>query len=124
MTAASKHDVYQAIADPTRRQLLRLLAERELPITEISSYFPISRTAVSKHLHVLSEAKLVSGRKAGREKLYKLNPEPLKELKQWLSFFEQFWDNKLSRLKHYVENENIDGLKQVITKPGDLESKE
>ena len=65
----------------------------------------MSRTAVAKHLHILSEAKLVSGRKVGREKLYQLQPEPLEELKQWLSFYEQFWNNKLSILKHIVENE-------------------
>lgn len=100
-----KYDVFQAVADPTRRQLLRLLSEKELPITEISSHFPMTRTAVSKHLRILSEAGLVQGRKAGREKRYSLNSEPLKELKDWLSYYEQFWHNKLSILKHYVENE-------------------
>ncbi|MEQ2526601.1 metalloregulator ArsR/SmtB family transcription factor [Bacillaceae bacterium CLA-AA-H227] len=102
---AVKHDVFQAIADPTRRDVLKLLAHKELPISEISSHFPISRTAVAKHLHILSEAKLVSGRKVGREKIYQLRPEPLKELKDWLAYYEQFWSNKLSILKHVVENE-------------------
>lgn len=102
---AVKHDVFQAIADPTRRDVLRLLAHKELPISEITSHFPISRTAVAKHLHILSEAKLVSGRKVGREKIYQLHPEPLKELKDWLAYYEQFWSNKLSILKHVVENE-------------------
>ncbi|WCK56772.1 metalloregulator ArsR/SmtB family transcription factor [Aneurinibacillus sp. Ricciae_BoGa-3] len=106
MSAAPKHDVFQAIADPTRRQLLRLLADQELPITVISSHFPMSRTAVSKHLRILSEAELIRGRKVGREKLYRLHPEPLMELKQWLSFYEQFWDNKLAMLKYYVENKD------------------
>ena len=102
--SAPKHDVFQAIADPTRREVLRLLAEKELPISEITSHFPISRTAVAKHLNILSEAELVSGRKVGREKRFRLHPEPLAELKQWLSFYEQFWNNKLSILKHIVEN--------------------
>ncbi len=108
MTAMTepKYDVFQAIADPTRRQLLRLLAEKELPITEISSHFPITRTAVSKHLRILSEADLVTGRKVGREKRYSLHSEPLKELKDWLSYYEQFWNNKLSMLKHFVEKED------------------
>ncbi|WP_028400353.1 ArsR/SmtB family transcription factor [Ectobacillus panaciterrae] len=121
MSTAPKHDVFQAIADPTRRQLLRLLAENELPITEISSHFPMSRTAVSKHLGILSEAELVSGRKVGREKRYKLNPAPLAELKQWLSFYEQFWDNKLAMLKHYVENEEIGDLKLAELKRDERE---
>ncbi|WP_374718296.1 ArsR/SmtB family transcription factor [Neobacillus sp.] len=113
---AKKHDVFQAIADPTRRQVLRLLAEKELPISEITSHFSISRTAISKHLKILSEAELVIGRKAGREKIYRLHPEPLTELKQWLSFYEQFWSNKLSVLKHVVEKEEESGLKVIRSK--------
>lgn len=101
----AKHDVFQAIADPTRREVLRLLAKKDLPISEITAHFPISRTAITKHLHILSEAELVSGKKIGREKIYQLHPEPLIELKDWLSFYEQFWDNKLSMLKHLVEND-------------------
>lgn len=102
--SAQKHDVFQAIADPTRREVLRLLAEKERPISEITAHFPMSRTAIAKHLQVLSEAELVSGKKVGREKIYRLHPEPLTELKQWLSFYEKFWENKLSILKHIVEN--------------------
>lgn len=109
--SASKHDVFQAIADPTRREVLRLLANKELAISEIAGYFPISRTAVTKHLHILSEANLVSGKKVGREKIYQLHPEPLTEVKQWLSYYEQFWQNKLSILKHIVENDNENGYK-------------
>ncbi len=60
VAALPKHDVFQAIADPTRSRLLRLLADKEMPIASITEYFPISRTAVNKHLHVLSDAGLVS----------------------------------------------------------------
>lgn len=102
--SAQKHDVFQAIADPTRREVLRLLAEKERPISEITAHFPMSRTAIAKHLQVLSEAELVSGHKVGREKIYRLHPEPLNELKDWLSYYEKFWENKLSILKHIVEN--------------------
>ncbi|PEY42469.1 transcriptional regulator [Bacillus cereus] len=104
-SSAAKYDVFQAIADPTRREVLRLLTEKELPISKITDHFPMSRTAVAKHLHILSEAKLVSGRKVGREKIYRLHPEPLAELQEWLSYYEQFWNNKLSMLKYVVENE-------------------
>ena len=112
-----KHDVFQAIADPTRRDILRLLAEKELSILEITGHFPMSRTAIAKHLHILSEAELVSGRKVGREKRFRLQPESLDELKQWLSYFEQFWNNKLSMLKHIVENQNETDLKVIKTDP-------
>ena len=118
MSAAEKHDVFQAIADPTRRKVLQLLAEGDLPISEITSHFSMSRTAIAKHLHILSEAELVSGRKVGREKRFRLQPEPLAELKQWLSFYDQFWDNKLSILKHVIENSGENRLK-VIEKEKD-----
>jgi DNA-binding transcriptional ArsR family regulator len=102
---AEKHDVFKAIADPTRREVLRLLAESERPISEITSHFSMSRTAVTKHLNILTEAELISGRKEGREKIYQLHPEPLTEVKRWLSYYEKFWENKLSMLKHLVEEE-------------------
>ncbi|UOQ44951.1 metalloregulator ArsR/SmtB family transcription factor [Halobacillus salinarum] len=105
MAAAQKHDVYQAIADPTRRKMLKLLAEGNYSITEIAGQFPVSRTAVVKHLQVLSDASLVADRKAGREKIYSLKADELLEVQEWLSFFEQYWDNKLAKLKHIVENE-------------------
>ncbi|MFY2252478.1 ArsR/SmtB family transcription factor [Priestia megaterium] len=104
-SSAAKHDIFQAIADPTRRKVLELLSEKELPISEITSHFSISRTAVVKHLHILLEADLVHGQKKGREKVYHLQPEPLKEIKDWLSYYEQFWTNKLSILQHIVERD-------------------
>lgn len=103
---ALKHDVFQAIADPTRRRMLTLLADKEMPIAAISECFPITRTAVNKHLHVLSDAGLVSSKKVGRETRYKLQPEPLVEIKQWLNFFEQYWDEKLFALKLFVESDD------------------
>jgi DNA-binding transcriptional ArsR family regulator len=120
VSASEKHDVFQAIADPTRRKVLQLLAEGDLPISKITSHFSMSRTAIAKHLHILSEAELVSGRKVGREKRFRLQPEPLAELKQWLSFYDQFWDNKLSILKHVIENSGENGLK-VIEKEKDTD---
>ncbi|OMF37295.1 transcriptional regulator [Paenibacillus sp. FSL H8-0548] len=100
---APKHDVFQAIADPTRRKLLHLLGDEELPVNVISGHFTMSRTAVSKHLRVLADAGLVKDRKVGRETRYRLDPEPLRELKRWLAYYERYWDNKLSALKRYVE---------------------
>jgi len=100
---AAKHDVFHAIADPTRRSMLILLADREMAIAEIAGRFPITRTAVNKHLHVLSDAGLVRSRRVGRETRYRLRPDPLVELKRWLAFFEQYWDEKVANLKHFVE---------------------
>jgi len=101
----AKHDVFQAIADPTRRKLLELLSEQEMAVTAISSHFPISRTAVSKHLRILSEAGLVKEQKIGRETRYRMQPEPLRELQSWLAYYERFWENKLHALKRLVEDD-------------------
>ncbi|ANS75886.1 ArsR family transcriptional regulator [Paenibacillus yonginensis] len=104
-SSAAKHDVFQAIADPSRRKLLKLLADKEMPVNEICEHFPMTRTAVSKHLRILSEAKLVSMQKVGRESRYKLEAGGLIEVKEWVSFYERYWDNKLSMLRHLVEND-------------------
>lgn len=103
--AAPKYDVFQAIADPTRRSLLSLLVDQEMPVTVISGHFPMSRTAVSKHLRILSDAGLVKERKVGRETRYRLEPEPLLELKRWLAFYERYWENKMVALQRYVEGD-------------------
>ncbi|MBO2533027.1 DNA-binding transcriptional regulator, ArsR family [Planifilum fulgidum] len=105
MGTSAKHDVFQAIAAPTRRQILKLLAEQEMSVTRIAAHFPMSRTAVSKHLRILAEAGLVVERKEGREKRYRLRSEPLLELKEWLSHFEGFWKDRLARLKDFVETD-------------------
>ncbi|WP_067932384.1 ArsR/SmtB family transcription factor [Alicyclobacillus kakegawensis] len=109
MRTAVRHDVFQAIADPNRRQVIRLLAEAdELSIASISDRLPISRTAVNKHLRVLGEAGLVKSRRVGRETRYHLQPQPLLEVKRWLADYERFWDEKLAALKRYVEAEEAD----------------
>lgn len=115
-TSPQKYDVFQAIADPTRREVLRLLANNELPISEISSNFPMSRTAIAKHLHILSEAELVTNRKVGRERRYTLQPEAFRELKQWVAYYDQFWNNKLTLLQHLVEDNDESSIRVVQTK--------
>ncbi len=99
-----ERDVYVAIADPTRRKLIRLLADSdELPLYELTPHFQIGRTAVSKHLTILKEADLVKNRKIGRETRYRLNPAPLQEVKDWLSFYEKFWNENALLLKNILE---------------------
>jgi DNA-binding transcriptional ArsR family regulator len=122
VSSAPKHDIFHAIADPTRRKLLRMLADQEMSVTAISRHFPMSRTAVSKHLRILSDAGLVKERKVGRETRYKLQPEPLLELRQWLSFFERFWDEKITKLKDFVENEERNDVNIVVSKQNNRKS--
>lgn len=94
--------MFQAISDPTRRTMIELLASKELSVASIKNYFPISRTAINKHLKVLSEAGLVRSQKVGRETRYKLKSEPLAEIRNWLTFFESYWDETLLSLKEFV----------------------
>ena len=104
--SAPSHDVYYAVADPTRRKLLRLLADAdELPLNRLTPHFTMGRTAVAKHLTILKEAGLVTDRKVGRETRSRLNPAPLREIKDWLSYYEQFWTTNLQKLDYLLREE-------------------
>jgi len=96
--------VFSALADESRRQILTMLTDKEMHVNSIASNFKFSRPAVSKHLRILTESKLVKARKEGRERYYKLNPEPLNEVYKWLERYNKFWDDKLNSLKNFVEN--------------------
>ena len=98
-------DVFQAIADPTRRALLDALREGEKPVMELAAQFDVTLSAVSQHIRVLREAGLVDVRKAGRERYYALNAAPLQEVSEWVTQHEAFWREKLESLAHYLEEE-------------------
>lgn len=92
----------KAIAEPRRRQILRLVARRELTAGEIAARFEITRPAVSQHLTVLKDAGLLSERRDGTRRLYRARPEGLADLK---SFLEDFWEDRLDVLKREAELE-------------------
>lgn len=99
-------DVFDAIADPTRRRLIQLLAEgEEKPLHELASQFQMGRTAVSKHLAILKEADLVISRKVGRETRFRLNASPLREVQDWVDFYSKFWSTNMLRLNQLLEEE-------------------
>ncbi|MEH2080235.1 MAG: metalloregulator ArsR/SmtB family transcription factor [Nostoc sp.] len=100
---AASADVFVAIADPTRRALLDLLRSGEQPVKELAQPFAMSLPAISQHLQILCEAGLVQMRKAGRQRFYRLNPEPLKQISEWIADYEQFWQEKLDALGNYLE---------------------
>jgi DNA-binding transcriptional ArsR family regulator len=89
-----------AVSDPIRRRVLELLRDGELPAGEIAAEFTVSRPAVSRHLRVLRESGLVHERRAGRERLYRVDPAPLAELRAWL---EDYWGDRLRTLKRVAE---------------------
>ena len=97
---------YKAIADNTRRRILDLLRGESLTAGVIAARFhPMSRPAVSKHLGILRRSRLVKAKKLGREQVYTLNAEPLREVETWLRQYEAFWDQQLQAFKRYVETE-------------------
>jgi DNA-binding transcriptional ArsR family regulator len=98
-------DIFSAIADPTRRQILNLLAKQEMPVNDLSANFPISRPAISKHLRILRQAGLVEEQKRGKYNYYLLRAERLQEIRAWVTYFDAFWENKLNILKEYVEKQ-------------------
>lgn len=92
----------RAIAEPRRRQILALVLDRELSAGEIASHFEdVTRPAVSQHLTMLKEARLISERRDGTKRLYRARPETLAELRR---FLEEFWDDRLATLKREAEH--------------------
>jgi len=92
---------WKAVADDSRRQVLQLLKDRERTPSEIATHFDFTLPALSTHLKVLRDAGLVSERKKGQNRYYSVNRKQMSEM-MW--FFDQFWDDRLSSLKEYVEN--------------------
>jgi DNA-binding transcriptional ArsR family regulator len=88
----------EALADPTRRRIVELLAQGERSAGEIAAEFDTSRPGVSRHLRVLREHGLVRAREQGQRRLYSLDPEPLAELDEWLGRYRRFWANRLDAL--------------------------
>jgi DNA-binding transcriptional ArsR family regulator len=102
-----QQSIFAALADPMRRQLLMTLAESSpKTATQLAQEYPISRQGILKHLNILEEAGLVAVRQQGRDKLYNLTPERLTELEQWVKELEAKWDERLLRLKMFIESED------------------
>lgn len=94
--------VARALAEPTRRAILRLVKDDECTVSEIAGHFPVSRPAISQHLRVLQDAELVTVRAEGTRRFYRARPEGLGELRSWL---DEFWSDRLAQLKVEVEQE-------------------
>ena len=95
--------VFRALADPTRRAIIAMLAEGERPIADIAAAFEMSRPAVAKHLAILKEGGVIRVEKKGRERINRLNPAALKSAADWLNYFDRFWGDRLEKLKQAVE---------------------
>jgi len=108
--------VFHALGDPTRRQMLRDLADGERTVSELAQPFAISLAAASKHIKTLENAGLIRREVRGRTHLCRLDPGPLASAQQWLSFYERFWTDRLDVLEQLLRDENV--RKSNISKKG------
>ena len=96
---------FRALADPTRRAILRVLTERAQTIGEVAERFEMTRPAVKKHLTVLEDGALITVEPRGRERINRIRPEGFLPVVDWLSFFDGFWDDRLAALKTAIEKD-------------------
>jgi DNA-binding transcriptional ArsR family regulator len=99
----SAAEVFGAISHPARRRMLDLVADGDRPVNAIAEHFEMSRPAVSQHLRILLDAGLVTEQRYGRERRYRLAPERLGPVRDWLSHYERFWDDHFSHLKRHLD---------------------
>jgi DNA-binding transcriptional ArsR family regulator len=99
-----KRDIFQAIADPTRRAILTLIATQAMTPTALAEHFDTSRQAVSKHIHILAECKLLKQEQHGREIYYHFNPKKMKEIADWIDPFRRLWEERFDRLENLLNN--------------------
>jgi len=99
-----RRDVFQAIADPTRRAILLLLASQSMTAGAIASNFNTARPTVSKHLQILSECELLKSEQNGREIYYTLNPPKMKEIADFIEPFRSMWDERFNKLEEIMKN--------------------
>lgn len=96
--AATTTDAFNAVAEPRRRQILDLLSSDELPVNDLVALLGLAQPLVSKHLRVLREVGLVDVRDEGRQRMYRLNPGPLKPIHDWVKKYEQSWSERFDRM--------------------------
>jgi DNA-binding transcriptional ArsR family regulator len=100
----TRRDIFQAIADPTRRAILMLLAVNAMTPNTLAAHFNTSRQAVSKHIQILSECDVVSQKQQGREIYYQIEIEKMKEIDIWLEKFREIWENRFDQLDNVLKN--------------------
>ena len=98
-------EVFEALADPTRRRIVELLARRERSAGEVARQFRVSQPAVSKHLRVLREAGIVEVRGEAQRRIYSLEPGALRKAEEWLARHRRFWEGRLDRLEEQLRRE-------------------
>lgn len=101
-----RRDVFQAIADPTRRAIIGLLASQSLNLNAVADHFTVSRPAISKHIKILTECGLIHVRKEGRERYCQANLHQLQQVAAWIEQYRKFWETKLDALESFLSKQN------------------
>ena len=100
-----RRDVFQAIADPTRREIIQLLSKQSLNVNAVADNFDISRPAISRHVRILTECGLLVIRRQGRERFCQADLRKLKQVADWTDRYREFWTKKLDALEEYLEKD-------------------
>lgn len=108
-----RRDVFQAIADPTRRGIISLLVSEPLTLNGVAENFGISRPAISKHIKILEECGLVVIKQEGRERYCEIRPGPLQEVNLWTAQYKRFWNSKLDNLEKFLAQKPTSKLKKL-----------
>lgn len=111
-----RRDVFQAIADPTRREIISMIAHETLNLNAVADKFDISRPAISKHIKILAECGLITINKKGRERHCEANFKKLNEVSDWVEQYRKFWAQKLDALEDYLEALQTENTKTTKTK--------
>jgi DNA-binding transcriptional ArsR family regulator len=119
----TRRDVFQAIADPTRREIINLLASKSYNLNTVVSKFDVSRPAIAKHLRILTECGLVETREQGREKFFHARLKGLQEVSDWTDRYRIFWTEKLDALGHFLQQSEGKSKKKLSLKNTKKKSK-
>ena len=98
----ARRDVFQAIADPTRRAIIGMVAEKPLNLNSLAEQFDVSRQAVSLHVKILTECGLITIKQQGRERYCEAKLDSLSEVSKWIEQYKQYWESKLDSLENYL----------------------
>jgi DNA-binding transcriptional ArsR family regulator len=101
-----RRDVFQAIADPTRRAIINMIAQQPLNLNTVAERFDVSRPAISKHIKILTQCGLITIRQQGRERFCEAKLQKLNEVSEWIEQYRVFWTNKLDALENFLELTN------------------
>jgi DNA-binding transcriptional ArsR family regulator len=112
----TRRDVFQAIADPTRRQIINLIARQSMNLNAIADNFDVSRPAISNHIKILRECGIISVEQIGRERYCKIQPTNLREVADWVAPFRELWEQKLDSFEQYLNKLQSKRTKNEISK--------